>query len=240
MPKKAKKTKSDSAQSDFITLTSHQLRTPLSGMRWLLELMQKAGTGNLNKKQQDYLEKIYSLNERMIALVNDLLEVTRLEQGGAKMFFQPTDLVEIIRGLVKEMEKQVRSKRLKISFTTESEPFPTVKTEPNKIKQSLSNILQNAITYTPDGGHVTIDLKRIDGTILCTVTDSGVGIPKDQAKQVFTKFFRGSNVLKFETVGTGLGLYITKRFIEASGGRIWFKSEEGKGSTFFFTLPIMD
>lgn len=228
----------DTRQIDFANLTSHQLRTPLSGIKWMLELLQKSNTGSLNKKQRDFIEKIDFSNERMIALVNDLLEVSKIEGGKAELYLQPTDLVVIIRSLLKEREKEVKKKRLQITFTTEHEPFPLARTEPNKIKQALSNLLSNAIAYTPEAGVISIDLKVLDKMILCTIADSGVGIPKYQQKNVFNKFFRGDNVLNIEAVGTGLGLYITKVFIEASGGKIWYKSQEGKGSTFYFTLPI--
>jgi signal transduction histidine kinase len=233
-----KKNKNTDSQSNFINLTSHQLRTPLSGMKWLLELLQKSDTGNLNKKQKDFIEKIYTSNERMIALVNDLLEVTRIEQGDTKLYLQPTDLTSVIRGLIKEKEKEVKKKHLQVSFTTEQEPFPLVKTELNKIKQALFNIISNAVSYTPENGKIVIDLTKQDDMVLGTISDTGAGIPKDQQKTIFTKFFRGSNITTLETSGTGLGLYISKAFIEASGGRLWFKSEEGKGTTFYFTLPI--
>lgn len=242
MPKKDKPIKVEklgTLQSDFISLASHQLRTPLSGMRWLLELLQKERVGTLNKKQKEYLEKIYFSNERMIALVNDLLEVTRLEQGENKIFPQPTDVVQIVRGIIREKENRIKQKSLKISFTTETEPFPLMKTDQNKIKQAIGNLFENAITYTPENGEVHIDMK-IDGSMaLFSISDSGVGIPNDQQNQIFSKFFRGSNVLKFETVGTGLGLFISKAFIENSGGKVWFKSKENQGTTFYFTLPII-
>lgn len=237
--KTSKKETLGTVQSDFINLASHQLRTPLSGMRWMLELLQKPGTGPLNKKQKDYIEKIYLSNDRMIALVNDLLEVTRLEQGDLKLYFQSTDLTDIIRELIREKEREITARKLQVSFKTEQEPFPLVRTEPNKIKQAVGNLISNAITYNNPGGRVDIDLKLVDGAAVCSIIDSGVGIPKLQQKQIFEKFFRGSNVLKLENIGTGLGLYITKSFIEASGGKIWFKSEEDKGSEFYFTLPIM-
>lgn len=227
-----------SIQSDFISLTSHQLRTPLSGTKWLLELLQKDNIGTLTKKQRDYIEKIYASNERMIALVNDLLEVTRLETGDIKLYLQPTEITSIIRTVLKEKEDLIKKKRLDVTFTVEHEPFPYAHTEPNKIKQALSNIIHNALTYTHEGGKVTIDMRTDEDMILGKVIDSGIGIPKEQQKQVFTKFFRGTNILQLETSGTGLGLYITKAFIEASGGRIWFKSKENVGTTFFFTLPM--
>lgn len=240
MPKKnVKQEKLGGIQSDFITLASHQLRTPLSGMRWLIELMQKPNTGPLNKKQKEYLEKLYISNERMIALVNDLLEVARLEEGDIKLYFQPTDLPSIISTIVKEKEKEIKTKKLKVSFNVHAEPFPSVRSEPNKIKQAIMNIISNAITYSPENGKVDIELEVLDGTALCKVSDTGVGIPADQQAQIFNKFFRGTNVLKFENIGTGLGLYITKAFINASGGKIWFKSDEAKGTVFYFTLPIL-
>lgn len=225
-------------QSDFITLTSHQLRTPLSGMKWLLELMQKSSTGALNKKQKELVQKIYSSNERMIALVNDLLEVSRIESGEAKLYLQPTDLESIIRSLLREKTSDIKNKKLKVEFRVEQEPLALVKSELNKIRQAIGNLIHNAIVYSSESDSIAIELKQQDSQILCKISDTGVGIPKNQQKHVFDKFFRGSNILKFETNGTGLGLYITKAFIEASGGRIWFKSEEDKGTTFYFTLPI--
>jgi len=233
-----KKKKKNDPQSDFANLTSHQLRTPLSGMKWLLELLQKDSTGNLNKKQKDFVDKIYSSNERMIALVNDLLEVSKMESGESKLYLQPTDLTSVVRGVVKEKEKEVKKKRLQISFTTEQEPFPLVMTEMNKIKQAISNLVMNSISFTPEGGKIRIDLGKEDDTVLFTIEDTGVGIPKEQQKNIFVRFFRGSNIRSMETTGTGLGLFIAKSFIEASGGRIWFKSEPGQGTTFYFTLPI--
>ena len=125
-----------------------------------------------------------------------------------------------------------------ISFTIEQEPFPKVHTELNKIKQALANLISNAISYTLEGGKVSIDLKVQDNLALCMISDTGVGIPKAQQKNVFTKFFRGSNVTTMEASGTGLGLYISKAFIAASGGRLWFKSTEGRGTAFYFTLPL--
>jgi len=237
-PKKVQKQTLGAIQSDFISLTSHQLRTPLSGTKWLLELLQKGSAGTLNKKQKEYIEKIYHENERMIALVNDLLEVTRLESGESKLYLRPTDVAAVVRNILREKEDIIKKKRMHVTFSVEHEPFPYARTEPTKIKQAISNIITNAITYTPENGKINIDL-RLDGDlVLGKVSDSGVGIPDADQKLVFEKFFRSGNVLRMETTGTGLGLYITKAFIEASGGKIWFKSKVGEGTTFYFTLPL--
>ncbi len=238
MPKKNDEELSQ-AKSDFANLASHQLRTPLSGTKWLLELLEKSG-GNLTIKQKDMIEKIYDSNERMIALVNDLLEVSQIEQGHAKVYLQPTDIGEVTRDLIKEKEKAVKDKQLQISLTIEQEPFPKVKTELNKIKQVINNLLSNSIAFTTPGGKIVVELKKQDPkTALFTIQDSGVGIPAAQQAHVFDRFFRGTNIRTMETTGTGLGLYIAKAFVESSGGKIWFKSEPGQGTTFYFTLPII-
>jgi signal transduction histidine kinase len=231
-----------SINSDFANLASHQLRTPLSGMKWMLELLQKPNTGPLNEKQKQFLEKIYGLNERMIALVNDLLEVSRIEMGDTKLYLQPTDLTVIIRELLRDKEREIKRRALNVAFTVEREPFPVVRTEPIKIKQALGNLISNALAYTPETGKVTIQLGFMENDpsmLLCSITDTGMGIPKEQEGQIFDKFFRGSNVSKVESVGSGLGLYIAKAFIEGSGGKIWFKSQVEKGTTFSFSLPIV-
>src|SRR5258708_5151928 len=239
---KLKKEKEGDFASDFANLASHQLRTPLSGMKWMLELLQRPSSGPLSKKQKEYIEKTVFFNERLIALVNDLLEVSRVEKGETKLYLQPTDLTVIIRSLLKEKEKEIQRKGLQVSFTVEHEPFPVVRTEASKIKQAFNNLINNALAYTPQHGKVTIDLRVKENdlkTLECAITDTGMGIPKNQQAQVFNKFFRGSNVYKVESVGTGLGLFIAKAFIEASGGKIWFKSIQGKGTTFYFTMPII-
>jgi len=235
MPKDDKK--NIDSHSEFANLASHQLRTPLSGNKWMLELLQRTDKGNLSEKQKEYIEKIYSSNERMIALVNDLLEVSQIDEGSSKLYLRPTDITSVIRTILKEKELEVKKKKIQVTLTVEQEPFVQVMSEANKIKQALNNIISNAITYTPSGGKIAIDLKIQGGDVVGSIRDTGFGIPKNQQDKIFKKFFRGSNILAVETSGTGLGLYIAKSFIEASGGKLWFESEEGKGTTFYFTLP---
>ncbi|MBX4191610.1 MAG: HAMP domain-containing histidine kinase [Candidatus Doudnabacteria bacterium] len=231
--------KEKSLTAEFADLASHQLRTPLSGMKWMLELLQRPSTGNLTKKQREYIDKITYLNDRLITLVNDLLEVSKTERGGAKLYLQPTDIANIIRSVLKEKEKEIKRKELKVSLTVEQEPFPVVRTEASKIKQAFNNIFNNALIYTPEYGEIKIDLKIQGNMLQCEISDTGVGIPSNEQKQIFSKFFRATNVSKVESVGTGLGLFIAKAFVEASGGKIWFKSKQGQGTTFYFTLPIV-
>jgi len=233
-----KNNKTKKIQSDFANLTSHQLRTPLSGTKWLLELLQKSDTGNLTKKQKDFIEKLNVENERIISLVNNLLEVSRIEEGSVKLYRQQTDLASVMKSLLKEKEKDVKKKQLQISLDIQQEPLPLVSTELNKIKQAINNIISNSIVYTHAGGKISITLKVSGDVVLASIADNGIGIPKSEQKEIFSKFFRGSNVRTIEAAGTGLGLYIAKAFIEASHGKLWFKSEAGKGTTFYFNLPI--
>ncbi|HEX5430253.1 MAG TPA: HAMP domain-containing sensor histidine kinase [Patescibacteria group bacterium] len=230
--------KASRLEADFISLTSHQLRTPLTGVKWLLELLEQSKTDNLTRKQKDILEKIYLANERMIKLVNDLLEVSRLESGNTKLYLQPTDLAGTINQVLRQEASEIKKKEIRVTFTVEQEPFPFVDSEPIKIKQAVLNLVENAITYCREKSRIDINLMLDHGFAHVTFRDTGVGIPKAQQPRVFSKFFRGSNILEFESTGTGLGMYITKSFIEASGGRIWFESKQGKGTTFHFTLPV--
>ena len=205
----------------------------------MLELLQQPKTGSLNKKQKEYLEKIYIANERMIALLNDLLEVSRIDEKDFKIYAQPTDLIDLISSALEDKEREIKNKNLKINFNFDPRPFPFVKTERNKIKQTFGNLLTNAINYTPEGGTINIDLKVKAQFAVCSIADTGVGVPEAERKHLFKKFFRAKNVQGFEVVGTGLGLYICKSFVEASGGKLSYKPNTDHGSIFYFTLPVV-
>jgi signal transduction histidine kinase len=167
-----------------------------------------------------------------------LLEVSRLESGEAKLYLQPTDLAQVINIILREKATVIRKKNIQVSLNVEQEPFPFVYTEPNRIKQAFSNIVQNSITYSNAHSKIGISLRVKDNSALVEIKDTGVGIPKLEQGRLFSKFYRGSNILQFETTGTGLGMYITRAFIEASGGGIWFDSKQDKGTSIYFTLPI--
>jgi len=226
-------------KTEFVSVAAHQLRTPLSAIKWTLRMLLDGDVGELTPEQKDFLEKSYKSNERMINLINDLLNVTRIEEG--RYLYNPvlTEFEPILESLLSFYTEEIKRKGLKLEVEKPKEKLPPVVVDAEKIKLALQNLIENAIKYTLPGGKISISLKRLEDSIEFSIKDTGVGIPKDQQNRVFTKFFRGANAMKLETEGSGLGLFITKNIIEAHGGKIWFESEEGKGTTFYFTLPIV-
>ncbi len=225
-------------KTEFVSLAAHQLRTPLSAIKWTLKILLDGDLGELNSEQRDFIEKTYKSNERMIDLINSLLDVARIEEG--RYLYKPvlTEIEPIIQFVVNSYKDEVANKKINFEYLKPKEKMPKVLVDVEKIRLVIQNFIENAINYTPAGGQVTISLKHDKKEIELIIKDSGVGIPKDQQARVFTKFFRAANVMRLETTGTGLGLFISKNIVEAHQGRIWFESEEKKGTTFHFALPI--
>jgi signal transduction histidine kinase len=227
-------------KSEFVSIVSHQLKAPLSGMRWASDVLVSDRIGKLNSKQEEYLKDVRESVSRMIRLVNDLLDVSKIESGKMEVNFQDIDLKEIIAVVVKELNSFAIANNVKLIIDTERK-IDKVKTDPVRIKMVIQNFIDNAIKYTsPDKGVVKVFLENKDGNVYCSVKDNGLGISKAEQARIFDKFFRGNGVVKKQTIGTGLGLYIAKAAIESSKGKIGFESEKGKGSTFWFTLPAVE
>lgn len=225
-------------KTEFVTLAAHQLRTPLSAIKWTLRILLDGDLGEINSEQKDFLEKTYQSNERMINLINDLLDVARIEEG--RYLHRPTltSIEIIVQSVISSYKGQVERKEIKLQFLKPQASLPQVKIDVEKMRSVVQNLIDNAVRYTPKGGEITISLKKINQDIEFAVKDNGVGIPEEQKKRVFSRFFRAANVIRMETEGTGLGLFISKNIIEAHGGKIAFESKEGSGSIFRFSIPI--
>ncbi len=226
-------------KTEFVSISAHQLRTPLSAIKWTIKMLTDGDLGELNQGQKDFLEKIYISNERMIALINDLLDVTRIEEGRYVYELTKVSFVDLIQKMVDSYENEFRGKEIKFSFK-KPRTVPKLSVDVEKINLVFQNLFDNALKYTGRGGKVDILLKhnKKEKEIVFSIKDTGIGIAKDQQDRIYTRFFRGGNALKIETEGSGLGLYIAKNIIDAHHGKIWFESEEGKGSTFSFSLSL--
>jgi signal transduction histidine kinase len=227
----------DDAKTNFISIVGHQLRTPLSGMKWSMSMILGGEFGPLGDEQKTFLLKTYESNNRMIALVNDMLNADWIESGRATYAFAPTNIADLVDNVLFEIVPLMKQRQLKLSV--ERNPgIPEVHVDAEKMRAVIQNLLENATKYTPNGGSIEVSLAKEPGRIVFRVKDSGIGIPEAERKNLFNRFFRARNAIKTETDGTGLGLFICKRIIERHGGAIWFESEEGKGSAFYFSLPL--
>jgi GAF domain-containing protein/FixJ family two-component response regulator/two-component sensor histidine kinase len=221
-------------KSDFVSFVTHQLRTPLAGIKWLLELT--AQEERLPEPARSYVDDARQSNERLIQLVNDLLNVSRLESGKLTVVPRPVDLAAVTRSVVDELAALLRDKGHALTVHVPREASG-VMADPQLCRQIVLNLLGNAIKYTPAGGRVDIRAKRAGTTVRWEIQDTGIGIPADGQRRLFEKFYRADNVRTIETEGTGLGLYLVRLLVEQQNGRIACESEEGKGSTFVVTLP---
>jgi len=224
-------------KSEFVSIVSHQLRSPLSNLRWSLELLMSGRLGKIEEQQLDYFKILKDNSSRMGELVRDLLIVSRIEQGRLLFKDQEVPLADLIQGVISLSAPFARASNVEIKFEPKNN-LPKIFSDPSQLKLIIENLLDNAIRYIKEKGEVKINLVKKDSRFNFEIKDNGVGIPKEDQKYIFQKFFRSSNILKYKTQGTGLGLYITKSLIEKMGGKIGFKSEENKGSTFWFSLPI--
>ncbi len=228
----------DRAKTEFVSLASHQLKTPLTAVGWLAEGLLSGDKGTLTPEQQTYVNSIHETNRQMIAIVNDLLNVSRIELNVLDVRPEDLDIIEFGKGMVDGLRHSARERNITIKETYEA-GLPRVRVDKNLLRMIFQNLLTNAIKYTLPGGAVELEIShgRDDGKTFIRVADSGIGIPKAAREHIFEKLYRADNAQKTVVDGTGLGLYVIKTIIEKVHGGISFESTEGKGTTFYVTLP---
>ena len=231
----------DRMKTEFISVAAHQLRTPLSAVKWTLQMILDGDMGKIDPEVNEYLKKSYQSNERMINLVNDLLNISRIEKGHFLYNLESVSIKDLIKGIISDSMDLAAKQKIKIKFNMPKNEICKIKADYQKIKLAIQNLVDNAIKYSTGRDEVVINLKQIkengDDFIQIEVKDYGIGISEQGQKRLFSKFFRGENAIMMQTDGSGLGLFIVKNIIEAHGGKIWFQSKENQGSTFYIKLP---
>jgi PAS domain S-box-containing protein len=224
-------------KSDFVSFVTHQLRTPLAGIKWLLELASEEEA--LPEEPRSYIQDARESADRLIKLVNDLLDISRLERGKFNILPEAVNLGELTHSVLAEVSPLARQKGHQL-LCTRLDEIPAMIVDRQLMRQVMLNLVSNAIKYTASGGEISVQLCRVGATVQWSITDSGIGIPKAAQARLFEKFYRAENGLTVETEGTGLGLYLVRLILGQFGGRVWCESEEGKGATFLFTLPLTE
>jgi signal transduction histidine kinase len=227
----------DQTKDEFISMASHQLRTPLTTIKGYLSMVLEGDVGPVTKDERKMIQQAFDSSERMVFLIADLLNISRLQSGKFVIENKPTDLVKMVDAQVNQLKDTAANHHLALTFE-KPDKFPPVSLDETKIQQVVMNFMDNAIFYTPAGGSITVALEATAKEITYTVTDTGLGVPKADQHHLFSKFYRAGNARKMRPDGTGLGLFMAKKVVAAQGGAIIFRSTEGKGSTFGFSLPL--
>lgn len=226
----------DETKDEFISMASHQLRTPLTSVKGYVSMVLEGDAGKVSPQQRKLLDQAFVSSQRMVYLIADLLNVSRLRTGKFVIEAKQTNLADVIEGEVTQLVETAKARNLTLTYHKPKE-FPTLPMDETKTRQVIMNFIDNAIYYTPSGGHITINLEDKGKAIEFSVADDGIGVPKSEQHHLFSKFYRAGNAKKARPDGTGLGLFMAKKVIVAQGGAVIFNSQEGKGSTFGFNFP---
>lgn len=224
-------------KTEFIGVVSHQLRAPLTNLKFALELLMSGKMGRVEEDAVEYFKILRENTQRMGDLINDLIVVSRIESGEFPLKKEGISLRETTEKLIEKNRPFAEASNVELSFQAEKD-IPNALADPLWLEQVVSNLIDNAIRYTKGKGKVEIFIKKDGKDVLFKIKDHGVGIPKEEQKYIFRKFFRSKNAVRHQTQGSGLGLHIAQRVIELFKGKIWFESQEGEGTMFYFTLPV--
>ena len=228
----------DKTKDDFLSMASHELNTPISAIEGYLSMILEEGMGEkIGPTTKKYLTRVFASSQRLAELVADLLNVSRIESGRIHIVYTHEDIIKVIEQAVAEIDSEVKKYKHKLTVNKHNEQFPKTWLDAPRIIEVIINLLGNSIKYTPPGGKLAINVKVVKDFFQVSVIDNGKGIPKDKKNKLFQKFTQAS-ILEDEIKGTGLGLFIVKNFVELHGGKVWYESKVGKGTTFFFTVPI--
>ena len=225
----------DETKDEFISMASHQLRTPLTSVKGYLSMVLEGDAGDVNDNQRKLLDQAFVSSQRMVYLIADLLNVSRLRTGKFIIDAAPTNLADVVESEVAQLIEQAKAKNQTLVYN-KPDNYPILMLDETKIRQVIMNFADNALFYTPSGGKIKIELTEDKHNIYFAVKDNGIGVPKNEQKHMFTKFYRAANARNARPDGTGLGLFMAKKVITSQDGNLLFESVEGKGSTFGFSF----
>jgi len=224
-------------KSEFVSITSHQLRSPLAGLQWSIESILSGKYGALNQRQQDFFTIIKESTDRMIKLVSDLLDVSRVETKEVVIHFTNVSFQRVIQEVVADILPLAKASNVDIVLNVPKN-IREVSADELRLRIVVQNIIDNAVKYIMGRGTVTVELYEKDNVVTLKVSDTGVGIPEQDQKKIFEKFFRAENVKKLKTQGTGLGMFITRSYVVFMRGTLRMESAEGRGTTFWISFPV--
>ncbi len=231
----------DIQKNEFISMTAHELRTPLTAIKGYMSMIIDGDAGALNEKQEKYFSRSYNATERLVNLVEDLLNFLRIEENRVVFKIKPINLKQLTKEVIMDLSQKSYKKQIKLKFSSTIKTDVLVMADTDRTKQIMGNLIDNAIKYTPHGGQIHVKIRKEqqgkNNYLVTEIIDSGVGIPASQIENIFIKFQRINNPLSSQSGGYGLGLFITKSLVEQQGGKLWVKSTPGKGSVFSFSLP---
>jgi len=247
------------ASDKFLSMTAREIQVPITTLSWNTERLVKVlGETANNPDVAKILKRINEANSRLITLAEDLLNVAKMQEGAFLVAKRPMQLVEVIRRALRSNEREALKRGVTVKWSADASQIPLTLGDPERMHQVVLNILSNAVKYTPRGGTVTVTVRKSTELapvnisagiktnhvgseyVLCSVEDTGIGISKEEQKEVFTQFFRSRKAVASDEGGTGLGLFLVKKIVEQHEGAIWFTSREGYGTTFFFTVPVLN
>ncbi|MFZ2072440.1 MAG: HAMP domain-containing sensor histidine kinase [Minisyncoccia bacterium] len=231
--------KLSSVKADMVSISAHQIRTSLSALKWIIKMFLNGDLGKLNVEQENLLKKAYEGNDRAISIVSELLLANKTENVTEKNYnFEELDVIELIDNSIFDFSGEASAKGIEILFLKPEEKLLQIRADKEKIRVVMQNLLENAIKYSNNHDKVFITLRKENDFIEISVKDNGIGISEEGKKKIFEKFYRDPQAQKKEVIGSGIGLFISKKIVEDHGGKIWFESSEKEGTSFLFTVPI--
>jgi PAS domain S-box-containing protein len=233
-----KEVEADRAKSDFVSTVSHELRTPMTAIKGYTDLIHSGMVGEINENQKRFLGIIKTNTDRLTALINDLLDISRVETGRVRFEPRPIDLGDIVKNVIDGLAPNAEHRQHILTYRVEA-GLPKILGDPDRLNQVFTNLVSNAINYTTDGGKVSVDVYAVEGAIRVDVQDTGIGIRAEDLRKIFERFYRADHPFVQESRGSGLGLSIVKMFVEMHGGRVWAQSKLGTGSTFTVLMPFL-